>query len=56
MVICNVITHSTFLLFADDIKIFCVKSFDDFTQLQLDIDSIQGWCTSNYMNLNISKT
>jgi hypothetical protein len=23
---------------------------------QSDIDSIQGWCTANYMNLNISKT
>jgi hypothetical protein len=33
--ICNVITHSKFLLFADDINIFRVsKSFDDFTPLQ----------------------
>ena len=55
--ICNVITHSKFLLFADDIKSFrAIKSFDDFTQLQLDIDSIQRWCTANYMNLNISET
>jgi hypothetical protein len=31
--ICNVITHSKFLLFADDIKIFrAIKSLDDFTQ------------------------
>jgi hypothetical protein len=54
--ICNVITHSKFLLFADDIQMFrAIKSFDDFTQLQLDIDSIR-WCTANLMNLNISKT
>jgi hypothetical protein len=40
--ICKVITHSKFLLFADDIKIFrAITSFDDSTQLKLDIDSIQ---------------
>jgi hypothetical protein len=55
--ICNVITHSKFLLFADYINIFrAVKSFDDFTELQLGIDYIQRWCTANFMNLNISKT
>jgi hypothetical protein len=55
--ICNVITHTKFLLFADDIKIVrAIKSFDDFTQLQLDTDSTQDLCTANYMNLNISKT
>jgi hypothetical protein len=54
---CNVVTHSKFLLFAEDIKIFlAIQSLDDFTQLQLDIDSIQRWCTANFMNLNISKT
>jgi hypothetical protein len=52
----NVITHSKFLLFADDIKIFrAIKSLDYSTQLQLDIDSAQGWCTANCMDLNISK-
>jgi hypothetical protein len=51
--ICNVITHSKFLIFADGIKIFhAIKSFDDCTQLQLGLDSIQGWCTTNFMNLN----
>jgi hypothetical protein len=53
----NVISHSKLLLLADDVKIFrAIKSLDDFTQLQLDIDSIQRWCTANYMNLNISET
>jgi hypothetical protein len=38
-------------------KIFrAIKSFDDSTQLQLDTDSIQRWCTANVMKLNISKT
>jgi hypothetical protein len=55
--ICNVITHSKFLLFADDIKIVrAIKLFDDSTQLQLDVDSIQGWGTANFLNLNIGKT
>jgi hypothetical protein len=53
---CNVITYSNFFLFADGINIFrVVKSFDNSTQLQLDIDSVQGWCTANCMNLSISK-
>jgi hypothetical protein len=52
-----VITHSKFLLVADDIKFFrAIKSLDDFTHLQLEIDSIQRWCTANFMNLNTGKT
>jgi hypothetical protein len=55
--ICKVITHSKFLLFADDIKIFrAIISLDDSTQLQLNIDSIQRWCTANFINLNTGKT
>ena len=55
--ICNVITRSKFLIFTEDIKIFrAIKTLDDFTQLQLDIDSIQLWCTANFMNLNTGKT
>jgi hypothetical protein len=54
---CNVIRHSKFFLFADDIKIFrVIKSLDDFTHLQLHIDSIEHWCTANFMNFNNSKT
>ena len=53
----NIITHSNFVHFADDIILFrAIKSLDDFTQLQLYTDSKQRWCTANFMNLNISKT
>jgi hypothetical protein len=55
--VCNVINYSIYLLFADDIKIFrVIKSLNDYNRLQSDIDSVQGWCTANFMKLNISKT
>ena len=31
-------------------------SFDDCTQLQSDIDSIQGWCVAKFIRFSISKT
>jgi hypothetical protein len=55
--LCDVINYSGCLLFADDIKIFrVIKSPDDCNRLQSDIDSVQGWCIANFMELNISKT
>jgi hypothetical protein len=55
--LCNVINYSRYLLFADDIKIFCViKSPNDWKLLQSDIDSVQGWCIANFMKLSISNT
>jgi hypothetical protein len=52
----NVINYSRYLLFADDIKILrVIKSPNDCNRLQTDIDSVQGWFTANFMNLNISK-
>jgi hypothetical protein len=40
--ICNVITYSIFLLFADDTRVSrAIKSLDDSTQLKSDIDSVQ---------------
>jgi hypothetical protein len=55
--LCDVIIYSRYLLFADDIKIFrVIKSPNICNQLQSDIDSVQGWCTANFMKLNISKT
>jgi uncharacterized protein YraI len=40
-----------------DIKIYgAVKSLEDCNLLQSDVNSIQGWCTANYMQRNISKT
>jgi hypothetical protein len=55
--LCDIINYSRYLLFADDIKIFrVIKSPNDCNRLQSDIDSVQGWCTANFMELNISKT
>jgi hypothetical protein len=55
--LCNAINHSRYLLFADDIKIFrAFKSPRDCSILQSDIDSVQSWCSANFMKLNISKT
>jgi hypothetical protein len=54
--LCDVINYSRYLLFADDIKIFrVIKSSNDCSRLQTDIDSVQGWCTANFMKLNSSK-
>jgi len=56
----TVITHNRCLLFANGINIFfaffLLHSLDDCTQLQSGTDSIQGWCTANFMTRNISKT
>jgi hypothetical protein len=55
--LCDVINYSRYLLFADNIKIFCViKSLNDCNRLQSDIDSVQGWYIAKFMKLNISKT
>jgi hypothetical protein len=54
--LCDKIKHSRYLLFADDIKIYrVISSPEDCNLLQFDIDSIRGWCTENYMKLNIDK-
>jgi hypothetical protein len=45
---------SKFLLFADDLKIFCaIKSVKDFELLQTDIDCMQKWCIENYTKFNL---
>jgi len=59
-------THNRFLLFANGIIIFFsrssffihsfIHSFDDRTQLQFGTDSIQSWCTANFITRNVSKT
>jgi hypothetical protein len=54
--LCNVIKFSNYLLSVDDITIFqAVKDSSDCFLLQIDIDSICGWCTLNYMKINVSK-
>jgi hypothetical protein len=51
------ISHSRFLLFADDLKIYRnIKSSEDCKALQVDIDAVRQWCSENGMELNIQKT
>jgi retron-type reverse transcriptase len=53
----DIIKHSKFILFADDLKIYRnVKSVEDCKALQADVYSVQHWCAENHMELNIQKT
>lgn len=53
----SVIRNSSFLLYADDIKIFKeIHSVIDCRLLQSDLCSFSEWCRSNNLSLNISKT
>jgi hypothetical protein len=53
----DAICHSKYLLFSDDIKLYwAIKSPEDCNLLQSDTNCMQGWCTANYIILNISKT
>lgn len=48
--------HSHHLLYADDTKLFkVVNSIDDCKKLQLDLISLQSYCTANQLFLNIDK-
>lgn len=48
--------YSNFLLFADDMKIYKkINSPNDLILLQLDLDNLQRYCTSNKLDLNILK-
>jgi hypothetical protein len=50
--LCNSINHCTFLIFADDIKIFhAINSSHDYPLLQPDINSFCDWCATNSMRL-----
>lgn len=54
--IAHSIKYSQFLLFADDTKLFKdIKSYDDCTLLQDDIDCLLEWCRTWHMKLNIDK-
>lgn len=44
------------LLFADDLKIFSnIYNIDDCITLQQQIHKIEGWCTSNKLEMNVTK-
>lgn len=50
------IKHSDCLLYADDLKLFkSIKSIEDCTRLQNDIDTVSKWCIENVLYLNVSK-
>lgn len=51
------IRHSSFLLYADDIKIFReVSSLSDCGHLQRDVDAFTLWCKENELIVNAAKT
>jgi hypothetical protein len=55
--LCNVIKLSTYLLSAVDIKTFrSVKPPQDCSLLQMDIDCMRGWCTADYVEIEVSET
>ena len=50
------IPNSKFLMFADDLKVFrAVESAYDAVLLQLDLDRLSEWCSTNSMSLNVNK-
>jgi hypothetical protein len=52
----NIFTHSKFLLFADDLKLYStINSIDDCKKLQMDLLNFEKWCLTNSLNINISK-
>lgn len=50
------IFKSHVLVYADDLKIVrCIKSVEDCTAMQNDLEQFSLWCAENKMNLNIVK-
>lgn len=53
----TVIRHSSFLQYADDIKMFMeVREDQDCVRLQSDVNAFEKWCTENHLRINSSKT
>ena len=54
--ICDVVQFARPYLFADDLKI-CMKinNLNDCIKLQQDINSINNWCTQNFLSFNTDK-
>ncbi|KAI5717970.1 hypothetical protein M8J77_014330 [Diaphorina citri] len=52
----NVIKHSSVLMFADDVKLYRpITSSSDCHLLQIDIDALYSWMTTNGMTLSLHK-
>ena len=46
---------SSILLFADDIKIFrCIRTHEDYTELQLDLNCLSEWSCKWKLKFNVS--
>jgi hypothetical protein len=55
--ICDSISYSKYILFADELKIYRnINYVHDCKLLQSDINSVQNWCFGNAMTLNVGKT
>jgi hypothetical protein len=50
-----VVTYATLLIHLN-ILFSGIKSPHDYPLLESDIESIRGWCTANFMKLNINKS
>lgn len=54
--ICDKLKYSNFLLYADDIKLFCkISSPLDQSKFQVDLDTITEWTKVNDLSLNVDK-
>jgi hypothetical protein len=54
--ICDYISNSKYLLFADDLKIYCnINHVHDYQLLHPDNNYVQNWCFENGMTLNVGK-
>lgn len=52
----SVILNSSILMYADDVKLFrSLKSSDECSLLQYDLNSLVNWCEMNRMSLNLLK-
>jgi hypothetical protein len=55
--LCDAINNYSYLLFADDNKIYsAIKPPTDCNLLLSDIRSLQSWCSANYAILSVNKT
>jgi hypothetical protein len=54
--LCDVMNHSNYLLFVDDLKVYrAISSPNDCLLLQSDIDRVYNWCLVNFVKPNFSK-
>ena len=52
----TVIVHSSFLMFADDLKLFrTITDSSDALLLQDDLNNVSNWCDINCLHLNLKK-